>query len=112
MPYFCITITNEWISLYYLCIILLSLKLKLLNVTNCKTYPASAGFFIYRITDTICDHQECGWERAAAINSTINSLIGLGQSKSEGKPSFGNIGDIKDLIFELPKLFSNDRKPK
>ena len=33
-------------------------KLKILNVTNCKTCPATAGFLMYRIADTICDHQD------------------------------------------------------
>ncbi|MBK8484763.1 MAG: hypothetical protein IPL31_10585 [Saprospiraceae bacterium] len=51
-------------------------------------------------------------EKGAALNSTINSLTGLREAKKDGKPGIGNIGDIKDLIFETPNLFSNDRPKK
>ncbi|MBK8485177.1 MAG: RHS repeat-associated core domain-containing protein [Saprospiraceae bacterium] len=49
--------------------------------------------------------------KGAAINSTVNSVLGLRQSVKDKHGNIGNIGDIKDLIFETPKLFSKD-KPK
>ena len=43
--------------------------------------------------------------------TTANSSIGIIESIFNKKPSIGNIGDVKDLIFETPKLIPND-KPK
>jgi hypothetical protein len=56
--------------------------------------------------------------KAAAVNSTINSIIGLAQFfkdapqsiKVHGQLGVGFLGDVKDLITETPKIFSN-KKP-
>ncbi|MBK9744305.1 MAG: hypothetical protein IPO94_15745 [Saprospiraceae bacterium] len=46
-------------------------------MANCKTCPASAGFLMYGIADTICDHQDlfdAMQHHQAPENSGFNTL--------------------------------------